>query len=71
MEETSYGALKIMLSQTPVVQPPEWTRPFHVFVDASDVAIESALMQLTVPNWYRPVYYQGGSCLPLKETTQL
>ena len=46
-----------MLSQAPVVQPPDWTEPFHVFVDASDIAIGSALMQKTPPNWYRPVYY--------------
>ena len=46
-----------MLSQAPVVQPPDWMRPFHVFVDASDVAIGGALMQHTAHNWYRPVYY--------------
>ena len=46
-----------MLSQAPVVQPPDWTRDFHVFVDASDVAIGIVLMQLTEPRWYRPVYY--------------
>ena len=59
MEDKAYDALKIMLSQALVVQPPDWTRPFHVFVDASDIAIGSALMQLTTPNWYRPVYYSS------------
>ena len=60
-EEKAYGALKVkvMLSQAPVVQPPDWAQPFHVFVDASDIAIGSALMQLTTPNWYRPVYYSS------------
>ena len=48
-EEKAYNALKIMLSQAPVVQPPNWAQPFHVFVDASDIAIGSALMQLTTP----------------------
>ena len=46
-EEKAYQALKVMLSQAPVVQPPDWTKSFHVFVDASDVAIDSVLMQLT------------------------
>ena len=46
-----------MLSQAPVVQPPDWTKSFHVFVDASDIAIGSVLMQLIEPKWYRPVYY--------------
>ena len=56
-EEKAYDALKVMLTQAPVVQPPVWAKPFHVFVDASDIAIGSALMQLTEPNWYRPMYY--------------
>ena len=56
-EEKAYQALKVMLSQAPVVQPPDWSKSFHVFVDASDVAIGSVLMQLTEPKWYRPVYY--------------
>ena len=52
MEDKAYEALKIMVSQAPVVQPPDWTRSFHVFEDASDIAIGSTLMQLTTPNWY-------------------
>ena len=45
-EDKAYEALKIMLSQAPVVQPPDWTRPFHVFVDASDIAIATYNAQL-------------------------
>ena len=40
-----------------VVQPPDWTKSFHVFVDASDIVIRSVLMQLTELKWYRLVYY--------------
>ena len=58
-EDEAYDTLKIMLSHAPVVQPPDWARPFHVFVDASDIAIGSALMQLKTPNWYQPVYYSS------------
>ena len=58
-EDKAYAALKIMMSQASVVQPPDWTRPFHVFVDASDIAIGSALMQHTAPKWYWPVYYSS------------
>ena len=57
VEEKAYDALKIMLTQARVVQSPDWVKPFHVFVDASNMTIGSALMQLTEPNWYRPVYY--------------
>ena len=48
-----------MLIQALVAQPPDWTWPFHVFVDASDIAIGSTLMQHNAPNWYRPVYYSN------------
>ena len=58
VEQDAYDCLKKMLTKVPVVQPPDWDKPFHIFVDASDVAIGSALMQLLdSPNWYRPVYY--------------
>ena len=57
IEDDAYQALKRMLSHAPVVQPPIWSEPFHVFVDASDIAIGSTLMQCTPPNWYQPVYY--------------
>ena len=56
-----------MLSHAPVVQPPDWSQPFRVFVDASDVAIGSALMQRTPPNWYRPVYYASQRLLAAKK----
>ena len=57
VEQDAYDCLKKMLSKVPVVQPPDWNTPFDVFVDASDVAIGSSLMQLLEPNWYKPVYY--------------
>ena len=56
-EDKAYQALKVMLSQALGVQPPNWTKSFHVFVDASDIASGSVLMQLTEPKWYRPRYY--------------
>ena len=56
-EDKAFLGLKILLSQAPVVQPPDWNKAFHVFVDASEVAIGSVLMQLYEDNWYRPVYY--------------
>ena len=40
----AYDTLKIMLTQAPAVQVPNWMKPFHVFVDASIIAIGSALM---------------------------
>ena len=57
IEEEAYQSLKLMLSHASVIQPPDWSQPFHVFVDALDLAIGSALMQCTPPNWYQPMYY--------------
>ena len=54
-EDKSYQGLKVMLSQALVVQLPDWKKDFHVFMDASDIAIASVLMQLTNHKWYRPV----------------
>ena len=56
-EDKAYEALKVTLTQAPIMQRLVWSKPFHVFVDASDVAIGSALMQLIDPSWYQPVYY--------------
>ena len=50
LEQDAYDCLKKMLTKVPVVQPPDWDNPFHVFVDALDVAICNALMQLSEPN---------------------
>ena len=36
--------LKKMLSVALVLQPLDWSLPFHVFVDASDVAIGAVLI---------------------------
>ena len=43
IEEKAYDALKVMLTQALVVQPPDWGKPFHVFVDALEIAIGSGL----------------------------
>jgi hypothetical protein len=40
-EEKAFAALKLLLTRAPMVQPPDWNREFHVFVDASDIAIGS------------------------------
>ena len=57
IEEEAYHALKIMLTKVVIAQPPDWTKPFHVFVDTSDIVIGSTLMKLIEPSWYRPIYF--------------
>ena len=57
VQQDAYDCLKKMLTKILLVQPLDWDKPFHVFVDASDMAIVNALMQLAEPNWYRLMYY--------------
>jgi hypothetical protein len=56
-EKKAFVALKLLLPRAPVVQPLDWDGEFHVFVDASDIAIGSILMKKYEKNWFRPVYY--------------
>ena len=68
IEDKVYEALKVMLTQAPIVQPPNWSKLLHVLIDASDIAVSSALMQLTEPSWYRPVYYSSRKLSDTKRT---
>jgi hypothetical protein len=43
-KEKAFAALKLLLTSALVVQPPDWNREFHVFVDALDIAIGNVLM---------------------------
>jgi hypothetical protein len=51
-EEKTFATLRSLLSRALVVQPPDWKKEFHVFVDASDIAIGSVLMQMYEKNWF-------------------
>ena len=44
-QDKAFEILKKILVVAPILQPPDWELPFHVFVDASDIAIEAILMQ--------------------------
>jgi hypothetical protein len=44
-EKKAFATLKLLLTRTPVVQPSDWDREFHLFVDTLDIAIGSVLMQ--------------------------
>ena len=43
--DLAFRRLKQQLVKAPVMIPPNWDLDFHVFVDASDVAVGSLLMQ--------------------------
>ena len=55
--DKAFYILKKMLIVAPIVQPLDWGLPFHIFLDASSIAIEAILMQDKVKRWFTRVYY--------------
>ncbi|GMF30442.1 unnamed protein product [Phytophthora lilii] len=53
------ATLKAMLASPPVLAHPNFTKPFHVSVDASDFAIGGYLFQLVDDNSERIIAYGG------------
>ena len=43
--QQSFETLKNMLTIAPVMTNPNWEKIFHVYIDASKIALGSALMQ--------------------------
>lgn len=41
------GHLRDKLNTYPVLRPPDWDKPFHVYCDANNVAVSSVLYQST------------------------
>jgi hypothetical protein len=39
----AFGALKTILTSTPVIQPPSWGAPFEIPCDTSDYAVGAVL----------------------------
>ena len=53
----AYRHLKLQLSKAPIMVPPNWAQPLHIFVDALDHAVGSVLMQEQTSSWFCPIYY--------------
>ena len=49
--------LKVLLSRAPIVQQHDGPKNFHIFVDASDIAIGSVLMHEYETKWFCLVFY--------------
>ncbi|KAJ0392132.1 hypothetical protein P43SY_010819 [Pythium insidiosum] len=54
-----FEQLKARLSSPPILCHPDWSRPFHVSMDASDYAVGGYLFQLDDENKERIVAYGG------------
>ena len=53
----AFHVLKERLVTAPILIPPCWTKRFHVYVDASSVAIGSILSQKNDKGYDHPIYY--------------
>ena len=53
----AFNKLKKRSSQAPVLIPPDWTKDFDVYVDASNFAIGSVLTQKNSKEHDRPIYF--------------
>ncbi|BFI32702.1 hypothetical protein MPTK2_3g07970 [Marchantia polymorpha subsp. ruderalis] len=63
--EKSFREVKSKLSTYPVLRPPDWNKPFHVFCDASNLAVGSALCQATgEKNKDQPIAYASKQLTP-------
>jgi hypothetical protein len=55
--EEAFISLKEKLSTAPVLVPPNWDLPFHVYVDASNIALGCVLSQKDTRNLDHPIYF--------------
>ena len=53
----AFEELKRQLVSTPILVSPCWTKEFHVYVDASNVALGVVLSQKDDKNFDHPIYY--------------
>ncbi|OWZ20883.1 reverse transcriptase [Phytophthora megakarya] len=62
--QQAFDAVKLGLTEAPILAVADQDRPFHVVCDASDFAIGCALMQLNHEGRDRDVYYQSRQLKP-------
>ena len=55
--QRAFEMLKKLLSTAPMMISPDWDKIFHVYTDASDIALGSALMQEQTDGYMQPIYY--------------
>ena len=53
----AFNTLKRKLVSAPILVPPNWDKEFHIFVDASNVAIGSVLSQKDEKGHDHPIYF--------------
>ena len=52
----AFGALKEIMTSTPVIRPPNWGEPFEIMCDASDYAV-GAVLGPRIDKLFHVIYY--------------
>jgi hypothetical protein len=60
----AFEELKKQLTNAPILVAPRWTEKFHVYVDASNVAMGSVLSQKDAKGRDHPIYYASRQLIP-------
>ena len=62
--QSAFQTLKDKLAQAPVLQPPDWSKPFHVDVDVSKFCIGLVLGHKDAEGKDHPIYYASRQLNP-------
>jgi len=57
--QQAFEDLKSQLAQASILSIPDWTKEFHVTIDASDWCLGSILWQFNAEKREKSVYYAG------------
>ena len=63
----AFEELKRQLVSTPILISPCWTKEFHVYVDASNVAIGAVFSQKDEKNFDHPIYYASRQLVAVEQ----
>ena len=65
--QSAFEELKLTVSRAPILSPPDWTKDFHVTLDASGWCLGAILWQYDDSNKKSPVYYSSRQISPTKK----
>ena len=57
--EQAFKDIKVQLIHAPILITPDWSKPFHLHVDASHYAVGAVLCQADVKHVDHPIYYSS------------
>jgi hypothetical protein len=65
--EVAFLTLKEKLSTAPVLIPPNWSKTFHVYVDASNIALGCVLSQKDDKHFDHPIYFASRQLIAVEK----